>query len=265
LFLLILLFGIFYLIQKIKSNKKTLQQKEELAELNATKDKLFSIVSHDLRSSINGVKRSNSKLIASLESKNYQELDQLLNNNVSIANSTYNLLDNLLNWSLLQIKQLYFHQEVLDLNTIINHVIYNFKPLLFDKKLQLHIEIPSESYVFSDLDSLKICLRNLLDNAIKFSNEKGQIHIYLVQSNDSYQHLVIEDNGIGIEESLRKELVQESFLLSKKANKESIGTGLGMQLTKSMIAKNGGKLEIESIMGNGTKMILLIPKPPINE
>lgn len=265
LFLLILVFGIFYLFQKTKSNNKILQQKKELAELNATKDKLFSIVSHDLRSSINGVKSSNSRLVASLKSKNYHELDQLLNKNVSIANSTYHLLDNLLNWSLLQTKQIYFHQEVLDLHTIVSHVTYNFTPLLFDKNLQLQIEVPRESYIFSDIDSLKICIRNLLDNAIKFSNEKGLIHIYLSQSNDNYSHLVIEDNGIGMEEQLRSELVQESYLLSKKANKESIGTGLGMQLTKSMIAKNGGKLEIESTFGSGTKMILLIPKPPINE
>lgn len=265
LFLLVLLFGLFYLFQKIKSNNKTLQQKKELAELNSTKDKLFSIVSHDLRSSVSAVKRSNTKLVASLELKNYEELDKLLNNNVSIANSTYNLLDNLLNWSLLQINQLYFQKEVLDLQQIINQVAYNFRPLLFDKNLQLKIEIPNGCYVFSDIESLKICIRNLFDNAIKFSNENGLIQVYLSKLDEQYCYLIIEDNGIGMDDQLRIELNQYSNLLSKKANNDSLGTGLGLQLTKSMMAKNGGKLEIESTLGKGTKMILIIPKAPYDE
>ena len=103
--------GVFLLIQKIKINKIILLQKTELDELNATKDKLFSIVSHDLRSSVTALKTSNLKLIDSLESKKYSELDKLLHDNSAITNGSYNLLDNLLNWALIQSKQLYFQKE----------------------------------------------------------------------------------------------------------------------------------------------------------
>lgn len=265
LFFIILLFGIFFYIQKTKSNKKTLQQKKELDELNATKDRLFSIVSHDLRSSVNALKGSNSKLISSLETKNYEKLDELLHNNVSISNATYNLLDNLLNWSLLQIKQLYFDQESLNLRTIVQHVVFNFKPLLFEKNLNLSVDIPSEINIIADLDSFKICLRNIIDNAIKFSNDIGFIRIYVSKTDEKFHYLVIEDNGVGIDKELQLELVQDTQLLSKRGNKESIGTGLGLQLTKSMMSKNGGMFLIESTLGVGTKMILVFQKATKNE
>lgn len=103
--------GVYFYRQKIRNNKIILAQKNQLDELNATKDKLFSIVSHDLRSSVNALKTSNGKLLENLENKNYAELDVLLHKNSTIASGAYNLLDNLLNWALLQTKQAYFFRN----------------------------------------------------------------------------------------------------------------------------------------------------------
>jgi signal transduction histidine kinase len=103
--------GDLFLQTKVRNNKIILAQKR-LDELNATKDKLFSIVSHDLRSSVNALKVSNGKLQESLEQKNFAELDTQLHNNSAIANGAYNLLDNLLHWALLQTKQSYFNKVV---------------------------------------------------------------------------------------------------------------------------------------------------------
>jgi signal transduction histidine kinase len=110
------------------------------------------------------------------------------------------------------------------------------------------------------LDSLKIILRNLLDNALKFSNENGIISIYVQNTNANFVELVIEDTGVGMSQKVIHELLQDTMQLSKKENKEIIGTGLGMQLCKSMLAKNGGKLNIESKEESGTKIILFLPK-----
>ena len=113
--------------------------------------------------------------------------------------------------------------------------------------------------VDADQESLKIILRNLLDNAIKFTNEKGHIHLYATTT-DNYCNLIIEDSGLGMSENTRLELLKDTTLLSKKENEEIIGTGLGMQLVKQMIAKNNGTFNIESELGKGTKMIVSLPK-----
>jgi tetratricopeptide (TPR) repeat protein len=122
--LLILTLGIslYFYRMKVKRNQVIQAQKEDLDALNATKDKLFSIVSHDLRSSVNALKSSNNKLMECLENKNYEALDGLLHKNSAIANGSYNLLDNLLNWANQQTNQIYFEKESLHLKTVVNHV-----------------------------------------------------------------------------------------------------------------------------------------------
>jgi len=258
--LLLLTVGIYLYAQKVKNAKIILIQKNKLDELNATKDQLFSIVSHDLRSSVNALKTSNTKLSATLETKNYDELNKLIIQNSGIANGAYSLLDNLLHWALLQTKQLYFHKESVHLFSIVQQIEYNYKPLLQDKSITFENAVAKNIFIFVDLDSLKIVLRNLLDNAIKFSNEKGEISFYTQESNPESYQLVIEDTGLGMPEKTIREILKDDELLAKKSDTETIGTGLGMQLCKQMVKKNGGTIQVESELHKGTKIILTFPK-----
>lgn len=262
--LLLLTAGVYFYGQKVKNAKIILLQKNKLDELNATKDQLFSVVSHDLRSSVNALKTSNAKLSATLETKNYDELHQLIIQNSGIANGAYSLLDNLLHWALLQTKQLYFHKESVHLFSIVQQIEYNYKSLLIDKSITFENSVSKNIFIFVDLDSLKIVLRNLLDNAIKFSNENGKISFYTQENNPEFCQLVLEDTGLGMDEETIKEIVKEDELLAKKGKSEAIGTGLGMQLCKQMIKKNGGTIRIESELHKGTKMILMFPKTEQN-
>lgn len=250
----------YFYKEKIKSNKIIIAQKESLDELNAMKDKLFSVVSHDLRSSVYALKTSNTELSESLEAKNLNALDDLLHTNSSIVNGAYNLLDNLLHWALLQTEQSYFEMEQMHLFFIVEQTAYNYKPLLLDKKIQFENNVPEDELIVADQESLKIVLRNLLDNAIKFSNPNGKITIYTKNTTENYCDLVIEDTGLGMSEATRLQLLEDSVALAKKENKHIIGTGLGMQLCKSMIQKNKGKFAIESELGKGTKMIVSLRK-----
>ena len=258
--LLLLTGGVYVYGQKVKNAKIILSQKEKLDVLNATKDQLFSIVSHDLRSSVNALKTSNTKLTSSLESKNYDELDKLLHQNSAIANGAYSLLDNLLHWALLQTQQLYFHKDSLHLFSIVQQIEYSYKPLLLEKTIAFENAISKNSFIFVDLDSLKIVLRNLLDNAIKFSPENSSIRFYSLDTPSEFHQFIIEDQGIGMRPETIAELLEDNELLSKKSNSEIIGTGLGMQLCKQMIKKNGGTIRIESELHKGTKIILTFPK-----
>ncbi|NRS89610.1 signal transduction histidine kinase [Flavobacterium sp. 7E] len=252
--------AVYFYREKIKRNKIILAQKEALDELNATKDKLFSIVSHDLRSSVNAMKSSNAKLQENLALKNLTEIDKLLHQNSTIANSTYNLLDNLLNWALLQTKQSYFEIESHRLFFIVEHVAYNYQHLLAEKNILFENIVSKKDIVFADQESLKLILRNFIDNAIKFSKENGTIKIYSENHDELYCNLIIEDSGLGMNEGTRIQLLQETTLLSKKENENIIGAGLGMQLCKSMIKKNNGKLDMQSEIGKGTKIIVSLPK-----
>lgn len=107
-------------------------------------------------------------------------------------------------------------------------------------------------------------MRNLLDNAIKFSEPQGVIKLYTQSADEKYCDLIVEDSGIGMNEITRLQLLKDSVLLSKKENENIIGTGLGLQLCKSMIKKNEGKFDIESELGKGTKMIVSLPKTVSN-
>ncbi|WP_348714355.1 HAMP domain-containing sensor histidine kinase [Tenacibaculum sp. 190130A14a] len=263
--LLILLgIAVYFYREKVKSNKIIASQKETLDELNTTKDKLFSIVSHDLRSSVNALKSSNKVLIDNLESKNLTALENLLQKNSSIVNGAYGLLDNLLNWALLQTEQQYFYIDKHRLFIIAEHVSYNYQPLLLEKELSFENTVSKKEVIYADQESLKIVLRNLLDNAIKFSKPNGSIKIYSRNSSEDYCDLVIEDTGLGMSEETRLKLLEDSVLLNKKEHEDVIGTGLGLQLCKSMIKKNHGKFDIESELGKGTKMIVSLPKTPLN-
>jgi len=248
--------GIYFYREKVKTNKIISTQKEDLDELNATKDKLFSIVSHDLRSSVHALKTSNADLVNNLEANNIEKVNTLLHTNSSIVNGAYNLLDNLLNWALLQTKQSYFEITPLRLFFIVEHVVHNYKALLSDKQLHLENTIAKKEQVFADQESLKIILRNIIDNAIKFSDQGDTIMIYAQHTKGGFCDLVIEDTGIGMTETTRQNLLQETIVTAEKENKDIIGSGLGMQLCKSMIAKNNGIFSIESTLGKGTKMIV---------
>ncbi|TSE10217.1 tetratricopeptide repeat-containing sensor histidine kinase [Aquimarina algiphila] len=262
--LVVLAAGVYFYREKVKTNAIITKQKETLDELNATKDKLFSIVSHDLRSSVHALKTSNTKLVDNLENKNLEVLDGLLQNNSAIVNGAYNLLDNLLHWALLQTQQSYFEITSIRLFFIVEQIAYNYKPLMLEKNVDFKNKVSKSDMVYADQESLKIILRNLIDNAIKFSNPDGEIKIYSRNTDDIYCELIVEDSGVGMNENTRLDLLKDSVLLSKKENENTIGTGLGLQLCKSMIKKNKGKFSVKSELGKGTKMIVSLPKTPPN-
>jgi signal transduction histidine kinase len=231
-----------------------------LDELNATKDKLFSIVSHDMRSSVQVLKASNSDLLNSLETGDFSDLGHQLRQNNAVANSAYNLLDNLLHWSLLQTEQGYFYPEPFDLCTIVEQVIYNYKPLMAIKTISYEQHIERGKLVLADCETFKLILRNLVDNSIKFTPKNGTIRIYVRETTTKYCEIVIEDTGVGISQASITELIKENVLLSKKKHEDILGTGLGLQLCKSMIRKNNGLFAIESTEQVGTKMIVSLLK-----
>jgi signal transduction histidine kinase len=256
----IVIFGTYFYRQNILRSRVILHQKQELDLLNATKDQLFSIVSHDLRSSVHALSASNSKLKDKVEKQEYSSLENQLEENSVIATNTYNMLDNLLNWALLQTEGGYFKQEEHRLSMLIDQVAFNFKGVLNQKELSFENVLPKSVKVFVDAESLKIVLRNFMDNSIKFSNPGSKITVSLEKEDENNVRFIWEDTGRGMSEETRLKLLSDSPQLTKKDHEKEIGSGLGMNLCKAMLTKNGGMLDIWSRQNEGTKMIVTLKK-----
>ncbi len=260
LLFLLLSTGLYFYIQKNRANKLILSQKEELSNLNTTKNQLLSVIGHDLRSSVHALNQSNTKLLKNIDKGNFESLGSTARKSTVIGRSTYNLLENLLHWATLQTHQLYFSIESINLHAVMQQVTYDYQPLFEHKNLIFKNTIPEPTFVTADLDSLKVVIRNILDNAIKFSKKEGTITTYTYTTMDEYLYFVIEDTGIGMDTTTREALLTKGKLLNKKKDQKGIGTGLGIRLCISMIQKNKGKLQIESTPDTGTKMIIALPK-----
>jgi len=250
----------YFFRKGIINNRLILSQKKDLEQLNFAKDKLLSIISHDLRSSVNSLKTSHQRLFEQLEGNNHAQLYRMLQSNAAITNSIYGLLDNLLNWSLLQSKQLYFDLDAIHLLSIVQQVTCDYQPLMVEKGITFQRNIPADLYVLADLDSIKVIMRNLLDNAIKFSDDSSVIKVYATVRDSASCNLIVEDTGIGMKEEIRQQLLQGTFLFNKKKAPGKIaGTGLGLRLCQEMAKKNNASLQIESREHIGTKITIQWP------
>lgn len=263
--LVVIIFGTYFYRQSVLRSRVILRQKQELDLLNATKDQLFSIVSHDLRSSVHALSVSNSRLKDKVQKQEYASLENQLEENSVIATNTYNMLDNLLNWALLQTEGGYFKPEEHRLSMLIDHVAFNFKGVLNQKGITFENNIPKSVKVFVDAESLKIVLRNFMDNSIKFSDPGSAITVSLpnssaLQTQTDEVTFVWKDTGKGMSEETRLKLLSDSPQLTKKDHEKTIGSGLGMNLCRAMLAKNNGKFDIWSRQNEGTSMIVTLKR-----
>lgn len=245
-----------------KRNKLIAAQKEALDELNAFKNRLFSIVGHDLRSTVHALRVSTTAIRERVAEGSDEDLKKLAAKQGSIANATYGLLDNLLHWALLQSDQVHFIKERHSVSRLLKQVIVNYEPLLEQKSIGLILDIEKSVKVYADADSVKIVLRNLLDNAIKFSGENGRIEISAKEEDDQCC-IRIRDNGEGVSPETLAILMEQSAHVSRSNQKQS-STGLGMQLCKSFIEKNGGNILINSEKGVYFEVLIYLLKSEAN-
>lgn len=238
------------------SNLIIADQNQELSQLNATKNRLFSIISHDLKSPVLALQNSQQRLAAGIENQPKEQIKEALEANAQSAAATYRLLNNLLHWSLEQSDQLSFSPESIRLSRLVDQVLYDYQAPVQEKQILLINDVCSTSIsVHVDLNLIKIVLRNVLDNAIKFTPEKGSIRISATE--DQLVTLSIADSGLGIA-SDKLQILQSS--INGKGNLQSeSGTGLGLVLSQSLLKKHGGHLTVTSGQESGTQVQVYLP------
>jgi signal transduction histidine kinase len=236
-------------------------QSDQLIAMNKLKDRLFSIIAHDLRGpriNLNEViKMLNSGIITDAEFKLF--IPKLSNN----IGYTTGLLENLLFWSRSQLQGEIIKPVYFNIKGITDNIIALFESAIKDKDIITENNLDPFSLVYADIDMIQLIVRNLISNAVKFSKHGGSIKI-TSKIKEKFFVICISDSGVGIsEENQRKLFEQETFTTRGTDNEE--GTGLGLLLCKDFIEKNGGKIWVESEIGVGTKFFVQIPNSPVNQ
>lgn len=231
----------------------------ELKELNATKDKFFSIIAHDLRNPLGSFKMLSNLLSDSYDDMPEDEKKEFLALMKESSNNIYDLLNNLLEWSRSQRGNLILNPKRLDIKDIIVNCFKLLSPLSDAKQIKLINQIPEHTLIVADVNALTVVIRNLVSNAIKFSPINGEIYI-TVENQDKNIHISVIDNGVGMTQETIEKLFRIDVNISTIGTSKERGTGLGLILCKEFIEKQGGKIWVESELGKGSKFIFSLPK-----
>ncbi|CAM4136659.1 MULTISPECIES: PAS domain-containing sensor histidine kinase [Flavobacterium] len=253
------LVGVIHDITERKKSENSLKESEkQLKELNTTKDKLFSIIAHDLRSPFNSIIGFSELLTlnsADLEPEEKEKFCSIIN---VAAKNTLILLDNLLNWAKSQTGQLRFNPEKVLFSAVILEIITLKKSLTKAKNITLDYSLSDEIEVYADVNMLKTVLRNLISNAIKFTELGGNIRV-LATLKDQHVEITISDNGIGMNEEKCKELFKIASNTTTIGTANENGSGLGLVLCKEFVEKNRGTIWVESKEGKGSDFKFTLP------
>ena len=234
-----------------KSEQKLHNYLNELKELNSSKDKLFSIIAHDLRGPFTGILGNLDLLNESISSYSKEESQNMIRDSLKCAKDAYLLLENLLEWSRLQIGSLQVDLKNLKLFCLAESAIQLFATAISHKKINIIIDIDKNIQVYADEYMVFSIFRNLISNAIKFSNGYGSIIISSKYERD-FVTTYIEDSGIGISNEDKKKLFCPDTHYSTHGTDQEKGTGLGLILCKEFVEKNGGRIWVESEIGKGS-------------
>jgi len=252
--------GVIHDITERKKSEVSLKESEQqLKELNTTKDKLFSIIAHDLRTPFTNIIGLTGLLIDnSIDFEESEKYIKILN---SSAKNTLILLDNLLNWAKSQTGQLIFKPEKIIISNVIQEIIALNKLHADTKSISVSYTSSNDLEVFADVNMLRTVLRNLISNAIKFTNTGGHVNIKSILKNNHVE-ISISDNGIGMNEEKHKFLFEIISNTTTLGTANENGSGLGLVLCKEFVNKNGGTIWAESEEGKGSCFKFTLPLNP---
>ncbi len=254
-----LIIRVTHQISLVAAKRLILSKTEELQRTIAGRDKLYSVIAHDLRSPMGSIKMVLNMLILNLPSEKIGvEMYELLTMANQTTEDVFSLLDNLLKWTKSQIGKLNVVYQDVDLVEVTDGVIEIFSMVASLKKIRIHEMKPEKMMVNADIDMLKTVVRNLLSNAIKFSKENSEVLVKMEEV-DGMAVVSVQDYGCGISEEGQKKLLHTDTHFSTFGTNNEEGSGLGLLLCKDFVVKNGGKLWFTSKEGEGSIFSFSIP------
>ncbi len=251
--------------QKVKLEKlvdeRTLELREsekQLRAANASKDKFFSIISHDLKSPLSGVMGLTNFLGANYDKYDDEEKRKILVTVNKTVKKVYSLIENLLSWSRMQTGRM----ETKKVKFHINEVAYEVRELLSvkakERNISISLKIDQKTTVFADREMISTVIRNLMSNAVKFTPDGGSVDVNS-KLTDNTCVVCVKDTGTGIEQQNIPKLFREDEVFKRRGQGGEEGTGLGLMLCKEFVEKNGGKIWVESEPGKGSLFCFTVP------
>lgn len=251
--------GTLYDISKLKKAEQELKSiNEELQKVNAEKDRFFSIIAHDLKSPFNSIMGFSNILLEKTKQEDLENVKifaQIINNSSQRA---LNLLMNLMQWSLTQTGRLNFNPEHFELGETVDEIVQLCSDIAFQKSITVTNDFPTELFVYADKAMIGTILRNLISNALKFTQRGGSIHLSAERRPKDVK-VWVSDSGVGISKQVIEKIFHIDSNCSTPDTQGEKGTGLGLILCKEFIEKHGGTIGIESEPGKGSIFHFTIP------
>lgn len=235
------------------------ESQQQLQELNITKDKLLSIIAHDLKNPIHNVLSLADMIIQQFDELKKSDLMELVSMINQSTKNAYNLLENLLEWSRSQSGRIKFEPEKIEISSFVNKVFSLLDENARQKNITLSFETFDVEEIEADLNMLRTILRNLLSNAIKFTNQGGKIKLSVLHD-DKNTIFQVNDTGIGMSQFELSKLFRNDVHHSTNGTANEKGTGLGLLICKEFVDRHGGKIFAESEKGKGSSFRFTIPK-----
>jgi len=268
IFVLLILIA-YFLLNRIRMTRKLEQQVEErtkalrenekmLIETNQTRDKIYSIIAHDLKSPFNSLIGFSNLLNDDYNDFSDKERMQFITIIRNSSEEIFALLENLLDWARKNSDKIKFKPIKVDLQQIVRQTIQLQEKNAEQKIISIENQIPKNTFVYADENMLRTIIRNLTSNALKFSNKDGKV-TFSTSANEGFVFCKVSDNGIGMSEKTKDKLFNIESKIKKKGTANETGTGLGLLLCKDFIERNGGSLTVESTEGEGATFTFSLP------
>ncbi len=244
------------------AEKARKENEERLSDLNATKDKFFSIIAHDLKSPFTSIIGFSDLLIDQIQKKDNDGIEEYAR---IIQKSSWNameLLTNLFEWSRLQTGKMEFKPAQIDLATVIHEAIDHVSDSVWQKSIEIVKDFPDSLTILADKPMISTVLRNLLSNAIKFTNKGGIINVSVINRENELM-VSVKDNGVGISQPDVEKIFRVDVSHSTSGTNGEEGTGLGLLLCKEFVLKHNGNIWVESEVGRGSVFVFTLPESPI--
>ena len=246
-------------IDKKRNEEKIIRYSEELKETNAAKDKFFSIIAHDLKSPFHGLLGLTRMIVEEYSSMSESEVKSYLQIIKESTESTYKLIENLLEWSRLESGKMKYNPALQNMFMIVEDTRILLNQNARMKNINLRNKLGHQSFIWGDDTMLQSLVQNLISNAIKFTPNGGSIEISEKQF-DSYIEYTVSDTGVGIKDSDIDKVFRIDMNFSTKGTEQEKGTGLGLILCKEIVNIHSGEISINSVVGKGTNIIFTLNK-----
>ncbi len=243
-----------------RQNQLISAQKDQLESLNDTKDRIFAIIGHDLRKPAASFRGISKKVKYLIKKQDFDTLDQLGGHLEQNALSLNKLTDNLLNWALMQRDVMPYNPQEVSIGDIAADIQTIFETPAGEKNITINNQVPADMLVYADPTALSTIMTNLVDNAIKYTLEGGQVNLTAFEENGKQVKIRVSDTGIGMEKDKMNDLFLLKKYKSEKGTSGEKGTGLGLHLVKELVELNKGVISAISDLGKGTSFDVVLPR-----